>query len=625
MVLPDYDDSLSLDDEQGVVRLMNEPEEEINTGSSQEEDSAGGDEDYLESAALSPIAQGFEVEPEFPTMLDTDDSENPLEVPLTETKDEQARRRFERRLRRAENEKRRKRFSFLMYICCIIILVPVVFLLIDWIFHMCWTGWFHDCDNGGGAGDNYQEEPLPDEFWEVTNPFGNVVTTKMDPYSTTTCFYEDQTYPNIAQQCECWGTISDIPDDVRELYPVVREEISQALYNGLLANEGIESCSPQNQAILWLSSGDNRAGGDFRQRHVLAVAYYGLNGTKWDDTNLWLTEQNECLWWGLECNRRFELDQFDLEENNLMGSLPSELLNFRALQSFNVPNQHLTGQVPRELFYMPRLKSMTMQKNKLHGSIPTDIGRMTTLKNLRIENNIFWGTIPSQLGKLTLLENLILGFNQFWRTIPTELGNLSKLENLVLEDNRLSGTLPTEFASMTDLVHFHASYNLLSGATIPTEYVNMTSLIDWRFSDTGVGGTIPSELGLMTSLLRLDMSRNKLVSTLPSELGALTLLNFFAFSSNDITGFLPTEYGRMNNMTRFLANDNLLEGTLPTEYGLMTRLAEIDISKNAIQGTVPSEVCALRLVEMHLLIADCAKDEFIHCPTDGCCVCRKHA
>ena len=61
-------------------------------------------------------------------------------------------------------------------------------------------------------------------------------------------------------------------------------------------NETINSCSAQNQALVWLSTRNVRDGVDLYQRYILALLYLQANGTAWFNASKWLTYENECDW-----------------------------------------------------------------------------------------------------------------------------------------------------------------------------------------------------------------------------------------------------------------------------------------------------------------------------------------
>ena len=55
------------------------------------------------------------------------------------------------------------------------------------------------------------------------------------------------------------------------------------------------------------------------QRYLLSYMFISLNGTNWGESNLWLSEESECLWFGLSCNANFQIESLALDENNVFG------------------------------------------------------------------------------------------------------------------------------------------------------------------------------------------------------------------------------------------------------------------------------------------------------------------
>lgn len=64
--------------------------------------------------------------------------------------------------------------------------------------------------------------------------------------------------------------------------------------------------TPQGMAFRWLVDTDP-AGVDpctyptVAQRYALTTFYYSTNGYNWTDSSGWLTESNECTWFGVTC------------------------------------------------------------------------------------------------------------------------------------------------------------------------------------------------------------------------------------------------------------------------------------------------------------------------------------
>ena len=107
-----------------------------------------------------------------------------------------------------------------------------------------------------------------------------------------------------------------------------------------------------------------------------------------------------------------------------------------------------------------------LQNNQLSGSIPTELGDLSSLWYLRLENNQLSGSIPTELGNLSSLYWLLLSGNALSGPIPQALGNLSNLQFLYLYGNQLEDPLPDNFTKLTGLLGFLFDYN--ESACLPT-------------------------------------------------------------------------------------------------------------------------------------------------------------
>lgn len=211
--------------------------------------------------------------------------------------------------------------------------------------------------------------------------------------------------------------------------------------------------SPQNLALNWLDVDDDAIicpdVGRFTQRYLAAVFYYGMGGTTWincraekdggncvnvtssRDPIRFLSAEHECYWFGLGCGVDVPLDLsaddprdlilIELPENNLMGSLVSEIFALRSLQV------------------------LTMDGNlKITGTIPSLIGDLMDLEFIDMDTNALTGSLPSELWQLSKMRVIDLNSNEFTGTLSPEIRNLVDLNVLQLENNKLTGPIPTD-------------------------------------------------------------------------------------------------------------------------------------------------------------------------------------
>ena len=205
----------------------------------------------------------------------------------------------------------------------------------------------------------------------------------------------------------------------------------------------------QNNALYWLTYQDpaNLAVNDthLHCRYVLAVFFFSTSGklqdeerpiADWSRQDHWMTRRTVCKWYGVKCEG---LDVNDDKDHA------------GQISALNLTLNHVNGTIPfAELQTIPFLERIDLSQNQIVGTIPSEITLFPNLRTLYLRDNNMVGTVPSELGAMALLQNLDLGENQLSGTIPTELRQATRLRALGLDKNQLVGTIP-ELASLTSL------------------------------------------------------------------------------------------------------------------------------------------------------------------------------
>uniref|UniRef100_A0A7S2XRA3 RapA2 cadherin-like domain-containing protein n=1 Tax=Attheya septentrionalis TaxID=420275 RepID=A0A7S2XRA3_9STRA len=214
------------------------------------------------------------------------------------------------------------------------------------------------------------------------------------------------------------------------------------------------------------------------QRYVLATLYFGTNGNNWTDcgangidfepdsceasvngayspggNTTWLSRVNECAWGLLAC----------------------------------VPE---TGCVDR----------IEMERNNVVGTIPSEMGNLDQLRFLYLERGGLSGSIPNELGNITTLQVLDLDFNDLTGTIPESIFSNNNLGQLDLNNNFLSGTISAGILNSQDTLNFIQLHNNLMTGTIPEEVGASTLLRVAQFSGNNFTGSMPDSLCLLDAL-----------------------------------------------------------------------------------------------------------------------------
>jgi Leucine-rich repeat (LRR) protein len=98
------------------------------------------------------------------------------------------------------------------------------------------------------------------------------------------------------------------------------------------------------------------------------------------------------------------------------------------------------------------------EENNLVGTIPTEAGLLSDLAIWGMERGGLTGPIPSEIGNLSALIFFDLDFNDLSGTLPTELFLLTGLTQFDVNNNRLSGNIDQMgIFEQLDFLQIHAN------------------------------------------------------------------------------------------------------------------------------------------------------------------------
>lgn len=98
----------------------------------------------------------------------------------------------------------------------------------------------------------------------------------------------------------------------------------------------------------------------------------------------------------------------------------------------NLSGQNLT-KAPVDIFSRVKLEELNLSNNKIEGSLQAEIRLLVNLQVLDLSNNNFTG-VPAEVGQLAKLEVLNLANNKL-TGLPMELGNLTSIKRIDLRGN----------------------------------------------------------------------------------------------------------------------------------------------------------------------------------------------
>ena len=218
-------------------------------------------------------------------------------------------------------------------------------------------------------------------------------------------------------------------------------------------------------------------------RETLIELYNRLGGLEWSDRTNWLTNEPLNQWHGVTTDADGQVTRLELNDNNLLGPLPGELLQLNELTVLNLAENNLTGSIPADLGQLASLEALILNGNQLAGIIPSGIEHLRNLEALEFAGNQLSGNIPAEIEHLNSLESLNLSENQLSGPIPPEIGQLNELIFLDLSVNQLTGLLPAEMGLLGNLTTLNVASNAELSGPLPL------SLSSLRLESFRVNGT----------------------------------------------------------------------------------------------------------------------------------------
>lgn len=137
----------------------------------------------------------------------------------------------------------------------------------------------------------------------------------------------------------------------------------------------------------------------------------------------------------------------------------------RSLLRLNISNNQIIGEIPTEIVNATSLQEFTASNNQLRGSLPNALGTLVNLRVLDVSNNSLIGQIPSSVRDLRLVERFAVSRNNLSGTIPLEIGQMVNLRVLALDSNSFSGAAPEALTTLARLQILRLQKNQIT--TIP--------------------------------------------------------------------------------------------------------------------------------------------------------------
>jgi len=253
---------------------------------------------------------------------------------------------------------------------------------------------------------------------------------------------------------------------------------------------------------------------------------------------------------------------------------------FWPVTGLRIENNNLHGSLPNELVHLSKLEYLVLSGNNIESVKAFGVG-FDSLKWVKLSSNPLQN--HDDLFRLTNLETLILSKTNFSGTLPVAIQQLSNIRELDLSQNKLNGCLTNRFRTMSRLERLFLDDNRFEGTL--DEILNCenctSTLTKFRSRQNPLSGNIPERLFDFSMLSIFSVSKSKLTGTIPSGFGRLTALEFldlqenYYFSNNNV---LPSEMGNLTNLEILLVSDSLVGGTIPLEFSKLSSLKNLGIA-----------------------------------------------
>ncbi|KAI3924817.1 hypothetical protein MKW98_031068 [Papaver atlanticum] len=304
---------------------------------------------------------------------------------------------------------------------------------------------------------------------------------------------------------------------------------------------------------------------------------------------------NPCKWSGIKCDRSNSVVEINLNTSGVDGTL--EQFNFSVfhnLASLNLDLNNLVGNIPTQIGLLRKLSYLNLGSNNFTGSVPSEIGNLRELRFIRLANNTLTGPIPYQVCSLQKVQNLDLSGNYLSNPDTTRSKGMASLTRLDLNYNSLASEVPPFIFRSPNLVYVDISDNPDIGGPFPSQLIKTLKNIQFlNMSGNMLAGRLPAEIGNLTQLQDLKLSRNQLNGSIPSEIGLLVNLRILELYENPLEGPFPSSIGSLKMLqTLNLAYVNL-NSSIPDELGLCTNLTFLALASTNLQGTLPLSMASL--------------------------------
>ncbi|CAN6241478.1 unnamed protein product [Urochloa humidicola] len=276
------------------------------------------------------------------------------------------------------------------------------------------------------------------------------------------------------------------------------------------------------------------------------------------------------------------------------------------INNLDLKNAGLAGTLPASFSSLDALQGLSLQGNALSGPLPSFRG-MASLRQAFLNNNDFRSIPADFFDGLTDLVEISLGNNPRLNAsaggwaLPASLAtSAEQLQILSLDNCSLSGAVPDFLGAMTSLQNLTLSYNNLSGPIPPTFNGSVIQRL-WLNNQLGeakLSGTL-DVIPAMTNLQELWLHGNQFAGPIPDAIAACKGLYTVRLNNNQLRGLVPPGLATLPALRELKLDNNNLLGPVPP-----VKAPNFTFSGNGFCAAKPGDTCApLVMALLHFLAA----------------------
>ncbi len=414
-------------------------------------------------------------------------------------------------------------------------------------------------------------------------------------------------------------------------------------YHVLVTNSIVTGLTIERYPITLVVTEDT-CGVATSERQALIDFYIATNGSGWTNNTNWNTNAPVCDWFGVTVTNG-TVTRLDLENNNMIGVIPSSIGDILNIGNLIINNNQLSGEIPSSLGSLGSLSEFNFQNNAFVFR-DFEAGHVTYLSTI----NLY--TYSPQV-KVDLEETITIVATSNY-TLTTSLSSVNNSYQWFKDGVEIPGATAKDYlinsatANDTGIYYVSATNSIVTGLTIERQPITLvvtagtcevpvdernalialysaTNGSNWinntnwnttapvcvwhgvtvingtitsiELNSNNLSGDIPIELGALSNLQTLSLNNNQLTGNIPRELGNLNSLHSLQLSSNQLTGNIPLELGNLSLLQLLSLESNQLVGNIPLELGNLTMLHKIILYSNQLTGSIPPELGNLSLLQ----------------------------